>query len=79
LLLSLVVLKLIFNYKVFSTKLYVHEIFGSLEFRTIFVQRREVVADPLSRLLTLKLLAFRQCFLIWLHWMVETCFSEGCT
>jgi len=36
LLLSIVVLKLIFNDKVFSTKLYAHEMFGSREFRTIF-------------------------------------------
>jgi len=36
LLLSPLVLKLIFNYNVFSTKLYAHEMFGSREFRTIF-------------------------------------------
>jgi len=35
LLLSIAVLKLIFNYKVFSTKLHAHEMFGSREFRTI--------------------------------------------
>ena len=34
-LLSLVVSKVIVNYKVFSTKLYAHEMFGSREFRTL--------------------------------------------
>jgi len=36
LLLSQIVLKLIFNYKVFSKKFYAYEMFGSREFRTIF-------------------------------------------
>jgi len=36
LLLSLAVLKLIFNYEVISTKLYAHKVFMSQELRTIF-------------------------------------------
>jgi len=36
LLLSTVVLKMIFICKVFSTKIYAHEMFGSYDFKTIF-------------------------------------------
>ena len=49
LLLSLVVLKLIFNYQVFSTKLYAHEMFVSREFKTILRVRQKVFADPLAK------------------------------
>jgi len=33
---SVLVLKLIFNYKLFSTKLYAREMFGSREFKLFF-------------------------------------------
>jgi len=37
----MLVLKLIFNYKIFSTKLYAHEMFVSREFKTIFQGSRD--------------------------------------
>jgi len=44
---SILVLKLIFDCKAFSTKLYAHEIFGSQEFKIIFLEsRQKVLADP---------------------------------
>jgi len=47
LLLSIVVLKCIFNYRAFSTKLYAHEMFGSREFITIFYGRaKKYVRTP---------------------------------
>jgi len=48
LLLSLVVLKFTFNYKVFSTKLYAHEMFGSREFTTIFRGAPKSICGSLS-------------------------------
>jgi len=46
----IVVLKLIFTCEVFSTKLYAHEMFGSLEFETstFFGSYQNVFADPCS-------------------------------
>jgi len=38
---SMLVLKLVFNYKIFSTKLYASEMFGSREFETIFQCSRD--------------------------------------
>jgi len=35
------------------------------------------ICAPFAGLLTLKLLAFRQCFQIWLYWMAETWFRDG--
>ena len=43
---------------------------------THFQGGRKYFQDPLAGLLTLKMLAFQQCFLMWLHWVAEARFSE---
>ena len=48
-LLSIVVLRLIFNYDVFYKKLYTHEIFESREFRNFFVFFSEIFLGSLEK------------------------------
>jgi len=45
---SIVVLKLMFNYKVFSKKLHAKEMFGLREFRTISRVAPKSICGPLS-------------------------------
>ena len=64
LLLSIVVLKFIFNYRVFSTKIYAHEMFESREFRTIFRVAPKCICGPLWR---------SQCCIVVSQWYRRAC------
>jgi len=63
LLLSLVVLKMTFNSKVFSTNYMLPKCLGCENLELLLESRQKVFADSLARPLTLKMLAFRQRFL----------------